>query len=46
MMISDEKIPDIEHPINAWLKANDTEKLQLLSNNAVVTGTCLYSYEA
>jgi hypothetical protein len=33
-----EKIPGIEHPINAWLKANDTEKLQLLSNNAVVAG--------
>jgi hypothetical protein len=36
-MIS-EKIPGIEHPINAWLKANDNEKLQLLSNNAVVAG--------
>jgi hypothetical protein len=36
-MIS-EKIPGIEHPINAWLKANYTEKLQLLSNNAGVAG--------
>jgi hypothetical protein len=36
-MIS-EKIPGIEHPITACLKANDTEKLQLLSNNAVVAG--------
>jgi hypothetical protein len=36
-MIS-EKIPGIDHPINAWLKSNDNEKLQLVHNNAVVAG--------
>jgi hypothetical protein len=37
-MIS-EKIPGIDHPINAWLKAKDTgEKLQLLYNSAVLEG--------
>jgi hypothetical protein len=36
--MTSEKIPGIEHPINAWLKANDNEKLQLLSNNTVVAG--------
>jgi hypothetical protein len=36
-MIS-EKIPGVEHPISAWLKANDTEKLQLLTKNAIVAG--------
>jgi hypothetical protein len=25
--MTSEKIPGIEHPINAWLKAKDTEKL-------------------
>jgi hypothetical protein len=43
-MISERIPPGIDHPpINAWLKAKDTGKLQLLYNNADMAGMLVFT---